>query len=228
MKKAVVMISGGMDSAVVAAMIAKEGYKIAALHLNYGQRTEARELKAFNDICDHYGINERLIVDIKYLAEIGGSSLTDENIEVSQAELDNNTIPTSYVPFRNANILAIATSWAEVIGANAIGVGAMEQDSSGYPDCREDFFDAYEKMIDLGTKPETKIKILRPVINMTKKDIILEGKELGVPFELTWSCYKSSETACGECDSCALRLRGFAQSGISDPITYAKRINYIK
>ena len=228
MKKAVVMISGGMDSAVVAAMIAKEGYKIAALHLNYGQRTEARELKAFNDICDHYGINERLIVDIKYLAEIGGSSLTDENIEVSQAELDNNTIPTSYVPFRNANILAIATSWAEVIGANAIGVGAMEQDSSGYPDCREDFFDAYEKMIDLGTKPETKIKILRPVINMTKKDIILEGKELGVPFELTWSCYKSSETACGECDSCALRRRGFAQSGISDPITYAKRINYIK
>lgn len=228
MQKAVVMISGGMDSTVVAAMIARDGYKIAALHLNYGQRTEARELKAFNDICGHYGIKERLIVDIKYLAEIGGSSLTDKNIEVSKAELDNSTIPTSYVPFRNANILAIATSWAEVIGANTIGVGAMEQDSSGYPDCREDFFDAYEKMIDLGTKPETKIKILRPVINMTKKDIILEGKELGVPFELTWSCYKSSDTACGECDSCALRLRGFAQSGISDPITYAKRINYIK
>jgi 7-cyano-7-deazaguanine synthase len=227
-KKAVVMISGGMDSALVAALVKEKGYQIAALHLNYGQRTEKRELKAFNDICNHYNIKERLVVDIQYLTQIGGSSLTDDSIEVEKANLNNIDIPSSYVPFRNANILSIATSWAEVINAEAIAVGAMEQDSSGYPDCREDFFDAYEKMIDLGTKPTTKIKILRPIINMTKKEIVEKGILMELPFEITWSCYKNSDISCGECDSCALRLRGFAKAGMTDPLTYLKRIDYIK
>lgn len=226
--KAVVLISGGMDSAVVAALTAEAGYELAALHLNYGQRTEARELKAFYALCDHFSISERLVVDVKYLSQIGGSSLTDDKIELSKADLESTEIPSSYVPFRNANIMAIAVSWAEVIEANAICVGAMEQDSSGYPDCREDFFDAYEKMIDLGTKPSTKIKILRPIINLSKSDIVREGVRLAVPFEHTWSCYADNDTACGECDSCALRLRGFEQAGIADPLTYSKRINYSK
>lgn len=226
--KAVILISGGMDSAVVAALTREMGYELAALHLNYGQRTEERELKAFNDICDYFAIDERLIVDVKYLSQIGGSSLTDINIEVTKANLESEEIPSSYVPFRNANIMAISVSWAEVIHADAICVGAMEQDSSGYPDCREDFFDAYEKMIDLGTKPDTKIKILRPIISLSKKDIVIEGKRLNVPFELSWSCYQNSEISCGECDSCALRLRGFEAAEIEDPLSYAKRINYIK
>lgn len=217
---AVVMLSGGMDSAVVAAMIKQQGYEVAALHLNYGQRTEERELIAFQDICEEFDIKNRLIVDVSHLSNIGGSSLTDLDMAVTDADLDSKDIPSSYVPFRNANILAIATSWAEVLGANAIGVGAMEQDSSGYPDCREDFFDAFEKVIDLGTKPETKIKILRPIINMSKKDIIIKGNELRVPFEKTWSCYQNSEIACGKCDSCALRLRGFRLAELEDVIDY--------
>lgn len=226
--KAVVLISGGMDSAVVAALTAESGYELAALHLNYGQRTEARELKAFNALCDHFAITERLVVDVKYLSQIGGSSLTDTSIELSKADLDSSEIPSSYVPFRNANIMAIAVSWAEVIGADAICVGAMEQDSSGYPDCREDFFEAYEKMIELGTKPSTKIRVLRPIINLSKSDIVKEGTRLNVPFEHTWSCYGNNDIACGECDSCALRLRGFESAGIEDPLTYSKRINYSK
>lgn len=225
-KLAVVLMSGGMDSTVCTAIAIKDRFQVAGLHLNYGQRTQQRELKAFNDIADFYNIRQRSIVDINYLAQIGGSSLTDNKIEVTKAKLYNQDIPTSYVPFRNANILSIATSWAEVIGAEAIYIGAIEQDSSGYPDCRLSFFHAFQKAIELGTKPETNIKIITPIINYTKKDIVLKGKELNVPFHLTWSCYKESEIACGECDSCALRLRGFREAGVEDPIQYRTIIKY--
>jgi len=216
--KAVVMISGGMDSAVVAAIAINSGFEVAAIHLNYGQRTEQKELKAFNDICEYYSIIEKLIVDVSYLEKIGGSSLTDKSMEVPKADLDSKEIPTSYVPFRNGNILAIAASWAEVIGAKYLFIGAMQLDSSGYPDCRREFFDAFEKAINLGTKPETQISIETPIINFSKRDIVESGITLGVPFHLTWSCYSQEDVPCGVCDSCALRQRGFDQAGIQDPL----------
>ncbi len=216
---AVVAVSGGMDSCVTAA-IAHKNYKTAFLHVNYGQRTEARELKAFNDIADYYGIKDRLIIDFTHLAKIGGSSLTDTSIEISKADLSSKNIPASYVPFRNANILAACVSWAEVLNANAIFIGAVYEDSFGYPDCRPEFFDAFEKVIMLGAKPETNMKIFTPIIHLPKSEIIKTGFELGAPLNLTWSCYKSETEACGECDSCALRLRGFQKAGIEDPIKY--------
>ena len=217
---AVVLLSGGMDSCVTLARALADGFDIGALHVNYGQRTQARELKAFHDICDHYGITRRLVCDISHLAAIGGSSLTDTTIEISPAALDHAQIPTSYVPFRNANILAIATSWAEVIGATALYIGAVEEDSSGYPDCREVFFRAFEQVIATGTKPGTNIRIHTPVIHHRKQHIVEEGMQLGAPLHLTWSCYRSEDVACGTCDSCALRLRGFARAGVTDPIPY--------
>lgn len=225
MDKAIVLVSGGMDS-LVSAAIASEKYELAFLHINYGQRTEKRELKAFNDIADHYNVQIRLVVNIEYLAQIGGSSLTDKNIAVSKADVESKEVPTSYVPFRNANILAIATSWAEVIGASKIFIGAVEEDSSGYPDCREVFYDAFNKMIDLGTKPETSITIETPIIHMKKFEIIKLGSELNAPLGFSWSCYQSEDKACGECDSCALRLRGFQLAGIDDPIEYITKPNY--
>ena len=225
-EKAVVLVSGGLDSCVTAA-IAAQDYELAFLHLNYGQRTEKRELKAFNDIADFYGVKQRLVVDVGYLKQIGGSSLTDETIEVSKADLDAQGIPTSYVPFRNANILAIATSWAEVIGASRIFIGAVEEDSSGYPDCREEFYQAFNKVIELGTKPETQIKIETPIIHFKKWQIVKKGVELGAPLDRTWSCYQSEDEACGVCDSCALRLRGFQMAGIEDPIPYKIRPDYL-
>ncbi len=223
---AVVALSGGMDSCVTAA-IAAQNYEIAALHINYGQRTEKRELKAFNDIADFYGIKKRLVIDFSHLLAIGGSSLTDKNIEVSKADLTNKEIPTSYVPFRNANILSAAVSWAEVLQASRIFIGAVYEDSSGYPDCRPDFFEAFEKAVNLGTKPETKIKIETPIIHLSKAEIIKKGLELKAPLELTWSCYVNEDKACGVCDSCALRLRAFQQLGIEDPIPYKIRPNYL-
>lgn len=220
-KLAVVAMSGGIDSTLTTAIAIDMGYQIAGLHLNYRQRTQDREKKAFLDVCNYYKIKNKLIVDIDYLAKIGGSSLTDFDIKVENSDLDRKTIPSTYVPFRNANILAIATSWAEVIGANAIFIGAMQLDSSGYPDCRKDFFDAFQKTINFGTKPETQIQIITPIIDFTKKDVVIKSIELRVPLELTWSCYSNSDVACGICDSCALRLRGFALAGIKDPIKYA-------
>lgn len=217
---AVVLMSGGMDSTVCAAMAASNGYELAALHLNYGQKTQARELQAFGDVADYYSIEKRLVVDVTHLAAIGGSSLTDANLEVSEANLIAKDIPTSYVPFRNANILAIATSWAEVLGARALYIGAVEEDSSGYPDCRAEFFAAFQRVIDTGTKPGTGISIVTPIINLHKKDIVLHGRALHAPLHLTWSCYKSSDMACGTCDSCALRLRGFRLAGVQDDIPY--------
>lgn len=216
---AVVAVSGGMDSCVTAA-IANEKYELAFAHINYGQRTEKRELKAFNDIADFYNVKKRLVIDLKHLSMIGGSSLTDKNIDVTKADLNNKEIPSSYVPFRNSNILSACTSWAEVLSASRVFIGAVFEDSSGYPDCRPSFFSAFEKMVDEGTKPDTKIKIETPIINLSKAEIIKKGFELNAPLELTWSCYQNEDEACGECDSCALRLRGFQQAGFEDPIAY--------
>lgn len=220
MKRAVVLMSGGMDSATTAAIAKSLGYEVAALHVTYQQRTQERELKAFNELCDYFQFNQRLIVPIDFLKKIGGSSLTDNTVEIEKGVLGRKEIPSTYVPFRNGNLLAIATSWAEVLGASAIFIGAVEADSSGYPDCRQDFFYAYEKAINLGTKPTTNIQIQTPLINLTKRDIVRLGRNFAVPFELTWSCYKETEIACGECDSCLLRLRGFHEAGLVDPIKY--------
>ena len=219
-KLAVCLVSGGMDSCVTSAIAKAENDEIAFLHVSYGQRTERRERQAFNDIADFYQIKKRLDVSIEYLAQIGGSSLTDETIEVTGANLESKEIPTSYVPFRNANMLAIATSWAEILGADSIYIGAVFEDSSGYPDCRPEFYAAFEKTIDAGTKPETRIKIVTPIIELSKAEIVRKGLKLNAPLELSWSCYKSEELACGKCDSCALRLRGFARAGVNDPINY--------
>ena len=219
-KLAICLVSGGMDSCVTSAIAKVENDEIAFLHISYGQRTERRERRAFNEIADFYNIEKRLDVSIEYLAKIGGSSLTDQSIEVTEADLESKEIPTSYVPFRNANMLAIATSWAEVLGAEKIYVGAVAEDSSGYPDCRPEFFEAFEKTIETGTKPETHIKIVTPIIELSKAEIVRKGLELNAPLELSWSCYKSEDLACGKCDSCALRLRGFARAGVIDPIKY--------
>ena len=217
---AVILVSGGMDSCVTAAIAKSENDGVAFLHISYGQRTEQRERKAFNDIADHYGVKDRLDVSIEYLAKIGGSSLTDTSMDVAEANLESREIPTSYVPFRNANMLAIATSWAEVIGAGRIYIGAVAEDSSGYPDCRPEFYEAFQITIDIGTKPETRIEIRTPIIKLSKAEIVRKGVELGAPLHLTWSCYRSEELACGTCDSCALRLRGFERAGVEDPIPY--------
>ena len=224
-KIAVVAVSGGLDSCVTAA-IANEEYDLAMAHINYGQRTQERELKAFNDIADHYNVSKRIIIDFNHLSKIGGSSLTDKSIVVTEANLETEEIPTSYVPFRNANILTACVSWAEVIEAEAVFIGAVFEDSSGYPDCRPEFFDAFNKVIEKGTKPETKISINTPIIQMEKAEIVKEGIKLNAPLNLTWSCYQNEEEACGVCDSCALRLRGFQQMGIEDPILYKTRPKY--
>lgn len=210
-----------MDSCVTAAIARAEADYLALLHISYGQRTEKRERKAFNDIADHYSVKERLEISIEYLSRIGGSSLTDKNIDVSPADLMSKSIPTSYVPFRNANMLSIAVSWAEVIAASAIYIGAVAEDSSGYPDCRPEFYKAFQQTINTGTKPETTIEIHTPIIRLSKGEIVKKGVDLNAPLHLTWSCYQSEDLACGVCDSCALRLRGFEQAGIKDPIPYA-------
>ncbi len=220
---AIVLVSGGMDSCVTTAIANTENKELALLHVSYGQRTERRERKAFDDIADFYNVKKRLAVSIESLTKIGGSSLTDSKIEVSEANLESTEIPTSYVPFRNAHFLSIAASWAEVIKANRIYIGAVAEDSSGYPDCRPEFYAAFEKTIEVGTKPETKIKIITPVINLRKSEIVQTGLKLNAPIHLSWSCYKNSDEACGICDSCALRLRGFAEAGEVDKISY--RIN---
>jgi 7-cyano-7-deazaguanine synthase len=198
-----------------------ENDELAFLHVSYGQRTEARERRAYLELADHYGVIKRLAVSIEYLKTIGGSSLTDSQIPVSEANLSAIEIPTSYVPFRNAHLLSIATSWAETISARRIYIGAVAEDSSGYPDCRPEFYRAFQEVIDRGTKPETIIEIVTPVIHLRKAEIIKRGLELGAPLELTWSCYQAEQRACGHCDSCALRLRAFREAGVLDPIAYA-------
>lgn len=221
MKKnlAIVLVSGGLDSCVAAA-IAQQNYETAYLHVNYGQRTEKRELKAFQDIADHYHVDRRLIADIAYLKDIGGSSLTDDTMTMDTPKSNGMDIPSTYVPFRNTHLLAIATSWAEVIDAHHIFIGAVEQDSSGYPDCRTVYFEAFHQLIEKGTKPDTSITIQTPIIHLTKKDIVVKAMELNAPLHLTWSCYRNNNRACGVCDSCLLRLNGFHEAGLTDPISY--------
>ena len=226
---AVCLVSGGLDSCVTAAIAHRDVGEVAFLHVSYGQRTQARELRAFEEISAHFDVKRRLAVSIEHLALIGGSSLTDQNIPVSEAQLDAPGIPTSYVPFRNAHLLAIATSWAEVIGATRIYIGAVAEDSSGYPDCRPEFYEAFQQVINVGTKPQTQISIRTPVIHLMKSEIVEFGQKLGAPLHLSWSCYSASEEACGECDSCALRLRAFRAAGVPDPIPYvldSKRFAY--
>lgn len=214
---AIALLSGGMDSCVAAAVAAKD-YELALLHVSYGQRTEARELRAFEEIADHYGVKRRLVADISYLGKIGGSSLTDPEIPVEAADLGREGIPTSYVPFRNTHFLAIAVSWAETIGAPRIFIGAVEPDSSGYPDCREVYYEAFNELVRVGTKPETDIEVVAPLIKMKKAEIVGLGVKLNAPLHLTWSCYQNDDMPCGQCDSCALREKGFKEAGVADPI----------
>ncbi len=219
-RPAVCLVSGGMDSCVTAAIANEENQELAFLHVSYGQRTENRERESFVDIADYYGVKSRLMISLEQLARIGGSSLTDPRIPVSAPNLSASGIPASYVPFRNAHLLTAAVSWAEVIRAGSIYIGAVAEDSSGYPDCRPEFYDAFQRVVDVGTKPETSIEIRTPVIGMKKVEIVERGVALSAPFKLTWSCYRESELACGNCDSCALRLRAFREAGVQDPIPY--------
>jgi 7-cyano-7-deazaguanine synthase len=216
---AVVCVSGGMDSAVTAAIAAHEN-RLAFLHANYGQRTEAKELACFHALAEHFAAERRLVVDFPDLRQIGGSSLTDPSLPVREGEPVEGVVPSSYVPFRNAHLLSAAVSWGEVIGARALFVGAVWEDSSGYPDCRPEFYRAFEEAVRLGTRAETSLRIVTPVISMSKAEIVRLGLALGVPFAYTWSCYQAEATACGACESCRLRLRGFQEAGISDPIPY--------
>jgi 7-cyano-7-deazaguanine synthase len=223
MEKVIVLLSGGMDSLVCAGLAYKDYQNIYALHMNYGQKTSARERISFDEICDFYQIplEKRKIIDMTFLKQIGGSSLTDETISVKNYKGDSDLVPDSYVPFRNSIILSLAVSWAEVIGATKLFIGANFEDSPGYPDCRPSYYQAFNKVIKEGTKASN-IEILTPVIHMKKREIVSKGLDLKVPFQLSWSCYKSSAKACGQCDSCALRLRGFQEAGITDPIDYQK------
>ena len=213
-----VLLSGGMDSCVCAAL-ANRDFEAAALHISYGQRTEERERESFERICDRLGIRERLVVRNEALRAIGGSALTDENIAVPESHDIGRDIPVTYVPFRNAHFLAVAVSWAEVLGASKIYIGAVEQDSSGYPDCRPAYYEAYNRVIRAGTK-EGCIEVVTPLIAMRKAEIVRLGLELGAPFDLTWSCYSREDRACGVCDSCVLRLRAFQEAGAVDPLPY--------
>lgn len=219
-QKAVSLVSGGMDSLVALALALEENREVYTLHMSYGQRTMHKEKECFERICNHYHIptHHRIMFDHTVLGNMGGSSLTDQQMEVSQADLSAIHVPTSYVPFRNAHMLCVAVSWAEVCGASRIYIGAVEEDSSGYPDCRESYYNIFNQLIAEGTKPETKITIVTPVIHMKKRDIVLKGTGLQAPFYLTWSCYKNVEIPCQNCDSCALRERGFREAGISDPL----------
>ena len=225
--KAVVLVSGGMDSCVTTA-IARETHELALVHASYGQRTERRERQAFDEIADFYGARERLVVRLDHFAQIGGSALTDARIAVPEAEpgapVGEGSIPPTYVPFRNAHFLSVAVSWAEVIGARSVFIGAVAEDSSGYPDCRPEYYRVFEELARVGTRPETEIAIVTPVITMRKSEIVRRGIELGAPLHLTWSCYQFDDAACGACDSCRLRLRAFAEAGQSDPIPYRTRV----
>lgn len=220
------LLSGGMDSCVTAALAART-HRLAALHSDYGQRTQARERRAFDEIADRLGIEQRLVIDQRYMHAIGGSALTDTAIEVPGADLvaaQLGEIPVTYVPFRNAHFLAAAVSWGEAIGAAAVFIGAVEQDSSGYPDCRPEYYRVFNELIETGTRPQTKIRIETPLIGLSKAEIVRRGVAAGAPLELTWSCYRDEDAACGVCDSCALRLNAFAKAGTPDPVPYARSL----
>jgi 7-cyano-7-deazaguanine synthase len=223
--RAVVSLSGGMDSAVCAALAARD-FDVYAVHFSYGQRTEARELESARAIAEALGFKDFLHLRIDLFRRIGGSALTDANIDVPKApehEPIGESIPVTYVPFRNAHFLSAAVSWAEVLGAETIFIGAVEQDSSGYPDCRPAYYEAFQQLIRTGTK-DGSITITTPLIHLRKNEIVALGLELAAPFHLTWSCYSGSDAACGECDSCVLRLRAFREAGVNDPIPYTQTI----
>ncbi|ACM92369.1 ExsB protein [Nautilia profundicola AmH] len=222
MKKAVVILSGGMDSTTAAFIAKSEGYEIIPVHFNYSQRTEKRELKAFNDICDYLNLDNRYIIDIPFFKQIGASALVDENIDVPVDGVKPG-IPVTYVPFRNGIFLSIAAAVAEKEGAEAIYIGVVEEDSSGYPDCTEDFIQNMQKAVNSGTKPETNIEIKTPLVHLKKEDIVKTAVKYNVPLHLTWSCYKNEDEACGVCDSCRLRLKGFEKAGIEDRIPYKQK-----
>ena len=220
MAGAVVLLSGGMDSCVCAALAVRK-YEAAAAHISYGQRTEVRERHAFLAICERLGIQKKLMAKNEALHAIGGSALTDEKIAVPESHAIGAEIPVTYVPFRNAHFLAVAVSWAEVLDADKVIIGAVDQDSSGYPDCRPAYYDAFNELIKRGTK-EGRITIETPLIGMRKSEIVRLGLELDAPLDLTWSCYSREDRACGVCDSCILRLRAFREAGAMDPIPYAE------
>jgi len=215
----IVLLSGGMDSCVAAA-IARQTDDLALLHVGYGQRTEARERRAFRGIARHYGVTRTLEARLDHLGAIGGSALTDPAIDAIDARRPGSSIPDTYVPFRNTHFLALAVSWGEVLGARRIWIGAVEEDSSGYPDCREAFFEAFNRLLRLGTRPETDLVVATPLIHLSKAEIVREGVRLRAPLHLTWSCYTENETACGRCESCRLRLKAFAAAEVPDPIPY--------
>ena len=218
-RKAVCIISGGMDSALSAKIAQKEGYEIIALHFNYGQRTQKKELECFRKIAEELKASESYEIDLDFFEQIGASALTDRNIDVPTGGLEEG-VPVTYVPFRNGIFLSIAAAVAEKHGAEALFIGVVEEDSSGYPDCRESYIEQMEKAINLGTKDETNIEIKMPLVSLKKSEIVQKAVELGVPLEDTWSCYQAEDAACGVCDSCRLRLRGFEQAGVKDPILY--------
>jgi 7-cyano-7-deazaguanine synthase len=225
-EKAVILVSGGMDSATAVYEAMDHGYEPLFLHTSYGQRTEDKERECAEALAEEVGAADFLHVETGHLAQIGASSLTDEEMEVEEADMESEEIPTSYVPFRNANLLSMATSYAEAQEASAIFIGAHSEDFAGYPDCRPAFFEAFQQVIDVGTKPETEISLEAPFVEWSKTDIAERGLELGVPYELTWSCYRAEEPACGTCDSCAFRLQAFQNAGVEDPIEYAERPVY--
>jgi len=229
--RAVVLLSGGMDSCVCASLAAHD-FHAAAVHISYGQRTEERERQSFLGICDRLGIHDKLVVRNEALRAIGGSALTDTDIAVPESALGHgmvghgavtHEIPVTYVPFRNAHFLSVAVSWAEVLGAEKVYIGAVEQDSSGYPDCRPAYYRAFNEVVKTGTK-DGRIEIVTPLIGLRKSEIVRLGLELGAPFDLTWSCYSREDRACGVCDSCVLRLRAFQEAGAADPVRYCEMV----
>ena len=226
-KRAVVLLSGGMDSATAAYEAKARGYDIYALHTSYGQKTESKELACAETLADDLEARDFLHIETSHLSAIGASSLTDDEMAVEDADLESDEVPTSYVPFRNANLLSMAVSYAEANDCDAVFVGAHSEDYSGYPDCRPEFFDAFERMVDVGTKPETSISLEVPFVHDSKTEIARRGVDLGVPFEHTWSCYRAEEPACGTCDSCAFRLQAFQNIGVEDPIAYEERPQYV-
>jgi 7-cyano-7-deazaguanine synthase len=226
-QRAVVLLSGGMDSATAAAEARARGYDLYVLHTSYGQRTETREYECARALADALDATDFLHIETSHLASIGASSLTDESIDVEDADLENEDVPTSYVPFRNANLLSMAVSYAEANDCTAVFTGAHSEDYSGYPDCRPAFFDAFQEVIDVGTRPDTDIDLAAPFVEWSKTDIVERGTELSVPYDSTWSCYRDEAPACGTCDACAFRLQAFQRAGIEDPIDYATRPTYV-
>ena len=223
---AVVLVSGGMDSATAAFEAKHRGYDLYFLHTTYGQQTADKESECAQQLADYMDVAGFLHIETDHLARIGASSLTDDSIDVEEVDLDSDEIPSSYVPFRNANLLSMATSYAEANDCSSVFIGAHSEDYSGYPDCRPKFFDAFQQVIEVGTKPETSIELVAPFVDWSKTEIAMRGLELNVPYEVTWSCYREEAPACGTCDACAYRLKAFQEAGVEDPIDYVERPTY--